>query len=149
MTHVLHLVLEYMKRGDLLNVLKQQSGGAEVGGGSGGGGGITPLPDFELWNIFRQVVSGVRYLHFQNIIHGDIKPQNLLVSEEGVVKIADFGISKMLKASGQKLADAAGITYNIYYIHYTNIIYSLYTYKHIYIYIYIYKYTYLCTHIHT
>lgn len=36
---------------------------------------ITPLSDLELWNIFRQVVSGIRYLHYQNVIHGDIKPQ--------------------------------------------------------------------------
>ena len=34
--------------------------------------------------------------------------KNLLVSEDGIVKIADFGISKMIHASGQKLADAAG-----------------------------------------
>ena len=54
------------------------------------------------------MAAGIRYLHFQNVVHGDIKPQNLLVGDDGVVKIADFGISKMLHASGQKLADASG-----------------------------------------
>ena len=44
-------------------------------------------------------------------MHGDIKPQNLLVGEDGCVKIADFGISKMLHASGQKLVDASGTWY--------------------------------------
>jgi [calcium/calmodulin-dependent protein kinase] kinase len=54
------------------------------------------------------VVSGVIYLHYQNIVHGDIKPQNLLVGEDGVVKIADFGISRMLDGSEDKVVDVAG-----------------------------------------
>lgn len=41
-------------------------------------------------------------------VHGDIKPQNLLVGEDGVVKIADFGISRMLDGSEEKVLDAAG-----------------------------------------
>ncbi len=36
---------------------------------------FTGLPDHELWAICKQVVSGVQYLHKQDIIHGDIKPQ--------------------------------------------------------------------------
>lgn len=121
----MYLVLEYMKMGDLVNVLKTRSevaaaadGGAadmESGNSSfqgatttGGSSSFTPLTDLEVWNIFRQVVSGIRYLHYQNVVHGDIKPQNLLLGDDGLVKIADFGISQMLSASGQKLADAAG-----------------------------------------
>ena len=82
----LYLVLEYMKKGDLINVLKTREGVSENGKEA-----FIPLSDRQLWNIFRQVVSGVIYLHYQNIVHGDIKPQNLLVGEDGVVKIADFG----------------------------------------------------------
>jgi [calcium/calmodulin-dependent protein kinase] kinase len=60
-----------------------------------------------------QVVAGIKYLHDQNIVHGDIKPQNLLVGsaatgEGRVVKIADFGISHMVFGSTQKLLDTAG-----------------------------------------
>lgn len=43
-----------------------------------------------------QVVQGLSYLHLQNIVHGDLKPQNLLLDDAHNVKIADFGISKML-----------------------------------------------------
>jgi serine/threonine protein kinase len=99
----LYLLLEYMKDGDLVNVLKVREDK------SGTTGAYVTLGDVELWNVFRQVAAGVRYLHFQNVVHGDIKPQNLLV-EGQVVKIADFGISKMLNVSGQKVVDAAGIT---------------------------------------
>lgn len=102
----MYLILEYMKKGDLINILEKNSG-ADAGG-TEKVSGFTPLSDLELWNIFRQVAAGIRYLHFQNIVHGDIKPQNLLVGEDGVVKIADFGIAKMLHASGQKLVDSSG-----------------------------------------
>ena len=46
----------------------------------------------------RQIMSGIIYLHAQNIIHGDIKPGNILVaSEEPVlVKLTDFDVTKCL-----------------------------------------------------
>lgn len=109
----MYLVLEYMKKGDLINVLKDRENNAtpnssSIGGGMKAVGGHTVLSDLELWNIFRQIVAGVRYLHYQNVVHGDIKPQNLLVGENGIVKIADFGISKMLSNSDEQLGNAAG-----------------------------------------
>jgi serine/threonine protein kinase len=108
----MYLVLEYMKKGDLINVLKDRESSATPNSSSSGGmkavGGHTVLSDLELWNIFRQIVAGVRYLHYQNVVHGDIKPQNLLVGENGIVKIADFGISKMLSNSDEQLGNAAG-----------------------------------------
>jgi [calcium/calmodulin-dependent protein kinase] kinase len=100
----MYLILEYMKKGDMINILKTRNGDKA----SDDDFNFQPLSDLELWNIFRQVAAGIRYLHYQNVVHGDIKPQNLLIGDDGVVKIADFGISKMLHASGQKLADASG-----------------------------------------
>jgi serine/threonine-protein kinase len=43
----------------------------------------------------RQVLSGLSRLHFSGIIHRDIKPFNILVTDEDQVKICDFGLSKL------------------------------------------------------
>ncbi|XP_019198398.1 PREDICTED: mitogen-activated protein kinase kinase 4-like [Ipomoea nil] len=46
--------------------------------------------------VAKQILSALNYLHTRNIVHNDIKPENLLFNSQGVLKIADFGISKIL-----------------------------------------------------
>ena len=43
--------------------------------------------------FFKELISGVKYLHSQNVAHRDLKAENTLFSLEGVLKIADFGLS--------------------------------------------------------
>lgn len=52
----------------------------------------TPLTEERAWFIFRQVILGVEYLHYQKIIHGDLKPENLLLADGDVIKVADLGV---------------------------------------------------------
>ncbi|KAJ2742548.1 hypothetical protein GGI20_004411 [Coemansia sp. BCRC 34301] len=47
----------------------------------------------EARSVFRDLVLGVEYLHYAGILHRDLKPQNLLYSKAGTVKISDFGVS--------------------------------------------------------
>lgn len=48
-------------------------------------------------NLLKQVLEAVRFAHENLVIHRDLKPDNILVDENGNVKILDFGISKLLE----------------------------------------------------
>ncbi|BBH04956.1 geminivirus rep interacting kinase 2 [Prunus dulcis] len=73
-----YMVLEYVE-------------GKWVCEGSGPPGGIG---ECTARKYLRDIVSGLMYLHAHNIVHGDIKPDNLLVSRNGTVKIGDFSVSQ-------------------------------------------------------
>jgi beta-lactam-binding protein with PASTA domain/predicted Ser/Thr protein kinase len=55
-------------------------------------------PDFVL-SVSRQIVEALRYVHRRDIIHRDIKPQNIIVDNEGRVKVTDFGIAQAGRAT--------------------------------------------------
>lgn len=55
-----------------------------------------PVPVKTAIDYALQIVAGIEHAHRRNIIHRDIKPQNVIVSVDGTVKIVDFGIARML-----------------------------------------------------
>jgi serine/threonine protein kinase len=52
-----------------------------------------PLPRPYVWAIIREVGEGLAHAHERRVIHGDIKPQNIMVTNSGEVRILDFGTS--------------------------------------------------------
>ena len=62
-------------------------------------------------NLFIQLVSGVHYLHQFKVVHRDIKPHNVFINEEGVLKLADFGISKALDHTQSRALTLVGTPY--------------------------------------
>jgi len=50
----------------------------------------------EIMWLFAQLASGIDYAHEREVIHRDIKPSNVLVADDSEVKIADFGVAKLL-----------------------------------------------------
>ncbi|RWS23438.1 serine/threonine-protein kinase Nek8-like protein [Leptotrombidium deliense] len=55
-----------------------------------------PLKELEILTIFQQIVSAISYLHDKKILHRDLKTANIFMTKDMVVKVGDFGISKML-----------------------------------------------------
>lgn len=55
----------------------------------------------EKLRVFGQAVKGLDYLHSQRIVHGDIKPENILVSKDWNAKLVDFGFAEPIKYDSQ------------------------------------------------
>ena len=63
------------------------------------------FPEKAARQIIRQVISAVKYLNDQNprIIHYDLKPQNILLTKQNVVKLTDFGLCKLADSDDSKI----------------------------------------------
>ncbi|KAG5248228.1 serine/threonine-protein kinase [Salix suchowensis] len=79
--------------------------GKRVWEGSGPPGGIG---EDTARMYLRDIVSGLMYLHAHNIVHGDIKPDNVLVTRSGTVKIGDFSISQVVEDDNDELRRSPG-----------------------------------------
>ncbi|OPY41037.1 MAG: serine/threonine-protein kinase [Methanoregulaceae archaeon PtaU1.Bin222] len=70
-----------------------------------------PLPMGRSARICRDVALGLQFAHDRGIIHRDIKPQNILVTTEGVPKITDWGMSKVIGLSGMPTITGFSLAY--------------------------------------
>ena len=62
----------------------------------------------ERLRLFREVCAAVSYAHRHLVVHRDLKPSNILVTSDGVPKLLDFGIAKILQPSGDTPMTATG-----------------------------------------
>lgn len=62
----------------------------------------------EIVKIIYQIIEGMKYIHFKKIIHRDIKPSNILIASDGIVRISDFGISKLMSTRDQSMTLGIG-----------------------------------------
>jgi len=76
-----YLLLELCKSGDLSTYIKSH----------------TSIPEPQARWIFKRIAEGVGYLHDRYVVHRDLKPTNILLTEQGDIKIGDFGVAVQLK----------------------------------------------------
>jgi serine/threonine-protein kinase len=92
--NLVYFVMSYIK-GDNLGVRLQQHG---------------PMAPVEVRRILREVADALAYAHNRNVIHRDIKPDNIIIDEEtGRAMVTDFGIARALTDSGDSRLTATGM----------------------------------------
>ena len=72
------------------------------------GEAVGPIPWDEAWPMFQKLLVAVGYAHGQDVVHRDMKPDNILVTPDGEPHVIDFGIAKDLDASGTRTGTGMG-----------------------------------------
>lgn len=86
------MVMEYVESGDLFDYIVLNG----------------RLSEDESRHFFQQIIAGVDYCHTNRVVHRDLKPENLLLDQErSSIKIADFGLSNIMR-DGQFLKSSCG-----------------------------------------
>ncbi|CAL9071283.1 unnamed protein product [Musa textilis] len=77
----IYVVMEYVKSGELFDYIVEKG----------------RLQEDEARRFFQQIISGVEYCHRNMVVHRDLKPENVLLDSKWNVKIADFGLSNVMR----------------------------------------------------
>ena len=81
------LILEYCVGGDLMALLKQD----------------LALPEASVHDFARDAAVALQYVHAHGVVHADFKPSNLLLDENGRIKLGGFGLSRRSADLGRGL----------------------------------------------
>src|SRR5437870_10719391 len=83
MGNINYLVLEFVRGRSLRDLMIQSQ-----------------LPPPQVFAVMHGVLQALDYAHRHAIVHRDMKPENVLISDEGMVKVADFGIARLMDDTG-------------------------------------------------
>lgn len=86
--HLFFFISPFMSNGDLLQFMEKHP----------------QMSKPEIIKIFIGILKGVGEINQNKIIHGDLKPQNILINDNGVPLLTDFGLSRKLFPNQSKIA---------------------------------------------
>ncbi|HRQ40646.1 MAG TPA: protein kinase [Chloroflexota bacterium] len=89
--HRYYIVMEYVDGRTLKQLIRQYAADGRL------------MPVNRVLDLTVQICNGVGYAHRANLVHCDVKPQNILVTRDEQVKVADFGIARAMSQATQQL----------------------------------------------
>ena len=93
----LNIVMEYADAGDLAQLLRNANG--------------RRFKETKILDLFGQIAQGMYHVHSLNILHRDLKTANILLTREGVIKLADFGIARVMSSDTDMAETRIGTPY--------------------------------------
>lgn len=90
-----YVVFEYIEGKNLADLLRDQGA----------------LPADRAVVMMSQILAGVAHVHANGFLHGDIKPANILVGEDGIPRVTDFGISRPARRAAGEVVCAGTVQY--------------------------------------
>ena len=93
----LYIVMELCEEGDLTSFIKKRRGHL--------------LPEDDVMRIFVQICLGLAHTHSEGVLHRDMKPSNILLSKGSIVKLADFGIARVMSGKEKLAKTVVGTPY--------------------------------------
>lgn len=98
-TSTLNIVMDFAKGGDLQKLIKTQRQKKQY------------FKESQIIDWFTQICLAIKHIHDKKILHRDLKSQNIFLTENGLIKLGDFGIAKCLNFTMEKACTIVGTPY--------------------------------------